>query len=453
MRPLNDPRLESQMTLLCCLLLLAASGCWATPHTNTLLAEAEGIRHWVVGLRRQLHRVPELGWHEQKTAAAVTAVLTELGIPYEQGVAGTGVVGHLGTGPGPVVMLRADMDGLPIQEPEGLDFQSQHPGAMHACGHDGHMAMLLGAARLLKAREQLGQVHGRVKLVLQPFEEGGAGADKMVKHGVLEGVQAAFGLHVMPFLPSGVFASRPGTIMAGALSFHINITGRGGHAAMPHLNVDPVVAAAAVITALQTLVSRETSPLGSAVLSVTLLRAGDSYNVIPDVAQLGGTIRALDHEAMMRLQSRVGSLSEGVAQGYGCSAEVDWRQDQQPYYPPTVNDAAVERVTQQMAAKLLGADKVVQVEPIMPAEDFSFYCQQVPCTFGFLGIRNETLGSVHNLHSPQFLLDESVLHKGAALHAAWALTYLDLLNAEALEASGSGQAPDAPNGLAARDEL
>ncbi|KAJ9511326.1 hypothetical protein QJQ45_029740 [Haematococcus lacustris] len=511
-------------------LVLSIALCRAAVPYHELLQSSLDQHDWLISVRRELHSIPELGSTEHKTAAVISRVLQELGVQHRTGVWGTGVVAAVGTA-SPTVMVRADIDALPIEEPDGLAFRSQHHGVMHACGHDGHTAMLLGAARLLKALEP--QLKGQVRLVWQPDEEKGCGASHMVEQAVpqvitiiiitiiilililiititiliiiliitiliiiisssssnmawhlpvcnaathtfgftaaqtnsssyhcsllsywvLEGVQAAFGLHVMPFLPSGVFASRPGTIMAGALSFHINITGRGGHAAMPHLNVDPVVAAAAVITALQTLVSRETSPLGSAVLSVTLLRAGDSYNVIPDVAQLGGTIRALDHEAMMRLQSRVGSLSKGVAQGYGCSAEVDWRQDQQPYYPPTVNDAAVERVTQQMAAKLLGADKVVQVEPIMPAEDFSFYCQQVPCTFGFLGIRNETLGSVHNLHSPQFLLDESVLHKGAALHAAWALTYLDLLNAEALEASGSGQAPDAPNGLAARDEL
>eukprot|EP00197_Chlamydomonas_leiostraca_P009534 CAMPEP_0202861742 /NCGR_PEP_ID=MMETSP1391-20130828/3038_1 /ASSEMBLY_ACC=CAM_ASM_000867 /TAXON_ID=1034604 /ORGANISM="Chlamydomonas leiostraca, Strain SAG 11-49" /LENGTH=420 /DNA_ID=CAMNT_0049541175 /DNA_START=19 /DNA_END=1281 /DNA_ORIENTATION=- len=390
--------------------------------TDGILSKAKAIEEFVVSTRRELHQIPERGSSEFKTSEAIKRILGELGVSFTQ-VFETGIVATIGTGKKPVVALRADIDALPIQEPEGfVPFRSQHQGWMHACGHDGHTSMLLGAAKLLKGVEP--ELKGTVRLVFQPNEEFGAGGEHVVKEGALEGVEAVFGMHVMPHIPSGQVGTRAGTIMAGALSFHIIIQGRGGHAAIPHLNVDPIVAAAGVISALQTLVSRETSPMGSAVLSVTLLRAGDAYNVIPDEAHFGGTIRGLDHALLQRLQGRVESLTTSVAAGYGCNVSVDWRLQEQPYYPPTVNDAATVAFTNEVVAKLLGADAPVAVEPLMAGEDFAFYCRAAPCTMAFLGIRNETLGSVHNLHNPKFLLDESVLHKGSALHAAWAVEYL-----------------------------
>ncbi|KIY96289.1 hypothetical protein MNEG_11671 [Monoraphidium neglectum] len=250
------------------------------------------------------------------------------------------------------------------------------------------------------------------------------GGDVMIQEGAIEGASAAFGMHVMPSVPSGTVALRRGTIMAGALSFEITVRGRGGHAALPHLNVDPVVAAASLIGALQTLVSRETSPLGSAVLSVAMLQAGDAYNVIPDSVMLGGTMRALTHEHMMYLKGRVEAMAASHAAGFGCNGTVDWRLDIQPYYPPLVNDDGAADFAWDVATRLLGASKVLETEPIMPAEDFAFFARAVPSTFLFLGIRNETLGSVHNLHSRNFVLDEGELHKGAALHAALAMEYL-----------------------------
>ena len=255
----------------------------------------------------------------------------------------------------------------------------------------------------------------------------------MIKEGAIEGASAAFGLHVMPSVPTGAVALRRGTIMAGALSFEITVRGRGGHAALPHLNVDPVVAAASLVGALQALVSRETSPLGSAVLSVAMLRAGDAYNVIPDEVVLGGTMRALTHDHMMYLKGRVEAMAAAHAAGFGCNGTVDWRLGEQPYYPPLVNDDGAAGFAWDVATRTLGngggggggaGDKVLETEPIMPAEDFAFFARAVPSAFLFLGIRNETLGSVHNLHSRDFKLDEAALPRGAALHAALALEYL-----------------------------
>jgi IAA-amino acid hydrolase len=264
-----------------------------------------------------------------------------------------------------------------------------------------------------------------VLLVFQPAEEGGAAADIMIKEGAVEGAGAAFALHVMPTVDVGLVATRPGTIMAGAYSFEITLAGRGGHAALPHLNVDPVVAAAALVGALQTLVSRETSPLGSAVLSITTLSAGSgAFNVIPDNARLAGTLRALTHEHIEALRGRIASMAAAVAAAYGCTASVDWREDIQPYYPPTVNDPAAAAFAARVASGLLGAASVRETEPLMAGEDFAFFGRAVPAAMLFLGVRNAALNATANLHSPQFRVDEAALPLGAALHAALAVEYL-----------------------------
>ncbi|GFR48947.1 hypothetical protein Agub_g10961, partial [Astrephomene gubernaculifera] len=389
-----------------------------------LLSRGEALQSWLVEQRRELHKLPEPGFQEFSTHSRIVRFLEAHNIPYSYPYAKTGIVAQIGSGK-PVVAIRTDMDGLPIQEPEGLPFKSQKDGWMHACGHDGHMTMAMGAAKLLWEAHQAGELPpGSAHIVFQPAEEGGAGGDLMIQEGALDDVDAAFGLHVMPHLPSGSLHSRPGTIMAGALSFRVVVAGRGGHAAMPHLNVDPVVAAAGLMSALQTVVSRETSPLGSGVLSITMLRAGDAYNVIPDSVMFGGTIRGLTHEHLMFMKRRLEEMAPAVASGYGCNATVDWRLDEQPYYPPTVNDERMANFAMQTAASLLGPAQVQLAEPLMTGEDFAFFCRKVPCALMFLGIRNESVGSVHALHSPKFTLDEGVLHKGAALHASIALEYL-----------------------------
>ncbi|EFJ47428.1 hypothetical protein VOLCADRAFT_81528 [Volvox carteri f. nagariensis] len=421
-----------------------------------IFKRSEALQSWVIEQRREFHKTPEPGFTEYKTRSRIMRFLESQHIMYRYPFAKTGLVAYIGSGK-PVVALRTDLDGLPILEPDGVPYKSQNDGWMHACGHDGHMAMLLGAAKLLKEASDQGELPpGSIRIVFQPAEEGGAGGDLMIREGALEDIEAAFAMHVMPHLSSGSIHTRPGTIMAGALSFRVTVRGRGGHAAMPHLNIDPVVAAAGLISALQTVVSRETSPLGSGVLSITMLRAGDAYNVIPDEVVFGGTIRGLTHEHLMFMKRRLEEMAPAVVAGYGCNATVDWRLEEQPYYPPTVNDERMATFALQTAATLLGTDQSQIAEPLMTGEDFAFFCRQVPCALLFLGIRNESAGSVHALHSPKFTLDESVLHKGVAMHATLAVEYLKTFavapDASSAKASASAATTTGGGGAAGDDE-
>ncbi|KAK9844121.1 hypothetical protein WJX81_005103 [Elliptochloris bilobata] len=369
-------------------------------------------------------------YKEHNTSAFIRRHLDELGIPYRHPYAKTGIVATIGQG-SPVVGLRADMDALPIQELADVPFRSKVEGTMHACGHDSHMTMLLGAARLLKAAE--GRLRGSVRLLFQPAEEGGAGADVMIKEGAAEGLAAIFGLHVWPFLPTGTLASRAGAIMAACLQFEARVTGRGGHAGMPPAFVDPLVPAAAIVGALQALVSRETAPMDTAVVSVTRMAAGEgAYNVIPEFATFGGTLRSLSHDHLMLLKRRVTEVVEATARSYGCTGKVDWMEAQEPMYPPTVNDHSAFTFANGVAVRLLGADKVLEATPTMGGEDFAFFGRAgVPASFAFLGSGNAAAGAVHGLHTPQFKLDEAVLSVGAAYHAALASEYLAAAAGEA----------------------
>lgn len=389
-----------------------------------ILAEAREIQDWIVERRRRIHRHPELMYEEVETSRLVRESLDELGISYRWPVAETGVVATLGSGDGPCVALRADMDALPIHEEADVPFPSEIDGKMHACGHDAHTAMLLGAARLLKAREA--ELPGVVKLFFQPAEEGGAGGDRMCAEGALENpaVQRAFGIHVWPFVPTGTVAGRAGTFLAATSSLQIRVTGRGGHAAIPHLVLDPVVTASKIVVELQTVVSREMDPLNSAVVSVTTLRAGDAFNVIPPHADVGGTLRALTMDDLRFLQTRVREVAEHVAAANRCQAEVTFPGVD---YPPTTNDEHCWAVAQAVAGEMLGAEAVLESPPIMGGEDFAFYVQRIPGVFVGLGIRSEEEGSTFSVHHPRFKVDESALPIGAALHVAYALRSLEEL--------------------------
>ena len=387
-------------------------------NNQAILAEARAIEEWVVALRRKIHQRPELMYEEVETSRLVCETLDELGIDSQVPIAETGVVATIGSGDGPCVALRADMDALPIHEEVEVDFRSQIDGKMHACGHDCHTAMLLGAARLLKQRED--ELQGTVKLLFQPAEEGGAGGERMRREGALENpvVQRIFGLHVMPWIPSGEIASRAGTLLAATSTLTIVIHGKGGHAAAPHMPVDPVVAAAKAVVEVQSLVARELDPLDSGVVSITTMRGGEVFNVIPQQVELTGTIRALTVEGLQLIQARVKEMVEHIALANRCRAEVDFPGYD---YPPTVNDAHCWDLARDIGGNLLGTGSVSESPPLMAGEDFAYYLEQVPGVFVGLGMKNEAIEATYNVHHPRFKADEAVLSIGVALHVAFAL--------------------------------
>jgi amidohydrolase len=387
----------------------------------TLLESARAIAESVVADRRAIHRRPELAFHEHETAALVETRLRALGIPLRTGVGGTGVVGLIeGARPGRTVLLRADMDALPIQEESTAEYASAVPGVMHACGHDAHTAILVGAARLLLDRRD--ELAGAVKLMFQPAEEGGAGALRMIEDGLLQDppVDGAFMLHVAHALPAGQVATAGGPVLAGANSFTIVVEGRGGHASRPHMAVDPVVVAAQVVTALQTLVSREVPPDRAAVVTLGSLIAGSASNVIPDRAVIKGTIRAYDGDLMKELERRLQETTTGIAAAMRASARVTFHM----HYPPTVNDPAMAELLSGAGRSALGAEAVGVVEPVMAAEDFSFVLERVPGAMLSLGVRAPGWDEPRPVHTARFDVDESALPVGVACMASVAMEFL-----------------------------
>ena len=389
--------------------------------SSDIISQSREIHQWIVEKRRAIHRHPELMYEEFETSKLVQNTLSELGIEFEKDIAVTGVVGLVGNGEGPCIALRADMDALPIHEEADVEFRSEIDGKMHACGHDCHTAMLLGAAKVLKDNES--EINGTIKLIFQPAEEGGAGGKMMRDQGVLEDpdVERIFGLHVSDKLPTGTLASKEGTLLAATSSIKIIVSGNGGHAAMPHLTVDPVVTGSKIVVELQTLVSRELDPLESGVISITMANAGSATNVIPSSMELQGTIRSLTSDGITRLQHRVREVAEGIAMANRCMAEVTFPGND---FPPTVNDGECWELGKISAGEILGEERVSEMGAIMGGEDFSYYTQVIPGCFSFLGVGNPEIGAVYGVHHPKFKVDEDALSLGTAIHVSTAFKAL-----------------------------
>ena len=375
----------------------------------------------VVRLRRQLHRRPELAFEEHETAALVEATLREVGLEPVR-LAGTGVVAHVeGAAAGPTVALRADLDALPIAEATGLDFASEHDGRMHACGHDAHTAMLLGAARVLHGMRDA--LAGTVRLVFQPSEEKApGGASVMVEEGVLgamgghDGPAEIFGQHVYPDLPAGTIGVRAGTFMASADEVRLTIRGRGGHAAAPDQLVDPVLAQAHVLTALQSVISRNRPAGVPSILSFGRVEALGATNVVPDEVRLEGTFRSMDEGWRFRAHDLIARVARSTAEAFGATCSVDLTVG----YPVLRNDADAAAFARETAVALVGEARVVDLPMWYASEDFSFYTQQVAGCFTALGVGNEAQGITHGLHTPRMTVDEAALETGTAYLAALA---------------------------------
>ncbi len=366
-------------------------------------------RESLIALRRDFHQHPELGFDERRTAGVVTDHLRKLGLDPRTGIAETGVSAMLGSGD-KVLMLRADMDALPINEETGLPFASQNEGVMHACGHDCHVATLLTAASALD-REK-GELGGRIKLCFQPAEEGMGGARRMITSGVLEDPRpnSAIGLHYWSGMETGKIGVQPGPTMAAVDDFVIKIKGEGGHAALPHLAVDPIVCGAAVVTAMQSLVSRTSDPMEAVVVTVGEFKAGSAFNIIPDEAKLSGTVRCFDHGIWEAMPGQLESIVAGISRAHGCGHELEYHRTT----TTVVNDPAIASIVRDVAIELVGEENVTPFQ-IMGGEDMSAFLDEVPGCFFFVGAGSAGKGITAPHHNPKFDLDEDALAIGAEM--------------------------------------
>ena len=391
--------------------------------TEALLEDARGIADRITALRRAIHAEPELGLQTPKTLAKARAELADLPLEWRQGSSCTGAVAVLNAGKtGRSVLLRGDMDALPMNEETGLPFASTVSGRMHACGHDTHTAMLAGAARILAARAD--ELPGEVRFMFQPGEEGYHGARFMLNDGLLDPLpEAAFALHIMPNAPHGMIGSRAGTLLASADMLEIAVIGRGGHASMPHDTRDPVPVACEIVLALQTMVTRRFDAAEAVVVTVTQMDAGSAHNVIPDRALLRGTIRTLTAEKRQAVWQAIHQVAENVARAHDCAAEVTITEG----FPPTVNDPRAVALAEAVATSLPEGAFMPLAAPIMGAEDFSYVLAKVPGMMAFLGVAEA--GSDWRqccaIHSTRMMVDESVLPRGAAFLAGCAARFLE----------------------------
>jgi amidohydrolase len=380
---------------------------------NPILEDAAAL----AALRRDIHAHPELGYQEERTAALIADTLGRWGIAVHRGLGGTGVVGSVRNGSATrAVGLRADIDALPVTERNTFAHASVHAGRMHACGHDGHTAMLLAAARHLAAHRNF---DGTVYLIFQPAEEGGGGARAMIRDGLFERfpMEAMFGIHNWPGLPVGQFAIRSGPVFASSNDFKITIHGRGAHAAMPHNGIDPIPAACQMVQAFQTIISRNRPPLDAAVISVTMIRAGEATNVIPESCELRGTVRTFTIELLDIIEERMRRITKATCEAFATGCEFEFRRN----YPPTVNHARETAFTREVLGELVGAQNVGEFEPTMGAEDFSYFLQEKPGCYFVIGNGDGTHRSAGHgggpcmLHNPSYDFNDELIPLGGSM--------------------------------------
>jgi len=378
-----------------------------------ILADADAL----ASLRRDLHAHPELGYQEQRTAALIADTLTQWGIPVHRGLGGTGVVGIVRNGSSARALgLRADIDALPVTERNTFAHASVHQGRMHACGHDGHTAMLLAAARYLAAHRGF---DGTVYLVFQPAEEGGGGARAMIRDGLFERfpMEAIFGIHNWPGLAAGQFALRAGPVFASTSEFKVTIRGRGAHAAMPHNSIDPLPVACQIVQAFQTVISHNKRPLDPAVISTTMIRAGEATNVIPEACELQGTVRTFTVEVLDMIEQRMRRIAEATCEASGAGCEFAFTRN----YPPTVNHARETGFVRELLGELVGAENVKEFEPTMGAEDFSYFLQEKPGCYFVIGNGDGTHRSAGHgagpcmLHNPSYDFNDELIPLGGSM--------------------------------------
>lgn len=385
-----------------------------------MLREGRSLEDRLIAFRRDLHRFPELSHLESRTAGKVVEALSSLGLEVRTRVGGNGIVADLhGKLPGPTIALRADMDALPIAEETGLPYASEVSGVMHACGHDAHTAMLLGAVHLLAERREL--IHGSVRFIFQGAEEVNAGAKAMIADGVLEGIDEIYGLHNLPTLAAGKVAIRYGALMGSVDRIEIKLEGVGGHGAMPDQSIDPVVAASAIVMGLQTAASREISPFDPVVVTIGSIHAGEANNVIPHRAELTGTVRTFSPAVQKQMNQRLERLVCRISEGYRCKASLTYIEQT----PVLVNHDENVTIVEQTVDRLIGNERRIEAAPTMAGEDFSIYLQHVPGCFFWLGSGPQSgADQAYGLHHPRFNLNEDCLPLGASLLSAIAFSRL-----------------------------
>lgn len=375
-----------------------------------IISQAKSLEDYIIEKRRQMHKQPETAFEEEKTALLVETELRAMGYETER-TAKTGVIARLnGKGGDRTIALRADLDALNVQDEKDVPYKSQIPGKMHACGHDAHTAMLLGAAKILfDYREHL---TGRVKLIFQPAEEDQGGAKKIIEEGHLDDVDVVFGLHVWAELPSGVLSTRKGAILASCDDFLVSIVGKGGHSASPHEAVDPTAVLSDIYDALQKLMTRELDPFANAVLTTPVLQGSNAPNIIPSQASLKGTLRTMDSQVRQTLRQRITEIVQGYSQAWRCEGVVKF--DDEAFYPVTMNDS---HIVGKLVTILEDLEVDTTLNPTLGSEDFAFYTEKTKGAFIALGIKNEEKGIIHPHHHPKFDVDEAVLWKGTAAYA------------------------------------